>query len=138
VENATGDGRAYPASIGTAMVDGEKLAAESSFAQLTAAEMERSRLMNVSYFILSSVLPPSWVNSIGYESRRVPFEHQRLQAEGVYDTQDRLPVHGRLPGAQRVDGLPGADHRPVHLVRRREDGVLGRQGEDQRPRFIHI
>lgn len=86
LDDQSGGGRAYPVSIGSAMVDGDKLAAEYSFSQHAAPEMEQSRLVKVSYFILSSVAPSSntsWLNL----SAPVHFQLQRTPAEGFYDTK---------------------------------------------------
>jgi len=68
------------------MVDGDKLAAEYSFSQHAAPEMEQSRLVNVSYFILSSVAPSNTNNWLNL-SAPVHFQLQKTQAEGVYDTE---------------------------------------------------
>ncbi|TVU35521.1 hypothetical protein EJB05_17417, partial [Eragrostis curvula] len=68
-------GHGYPVSIGSAMVDGDKLAAEYSFSRHAATEMKQSRLVNVSYGILFSSAPRDW-----------PI-FSEIKAEGVYDTK---------------------------------------------------
>ncbi|GJN18082.1 hypothetical protein PR202_gb05203 [Eleusine coracana subsp. coracana] len=81
-------GGAYPVSIGSAMVHGDTLAAESSFSRHAAAEMKLSRFVNVSYGILYEIVPTEWPRGI-YNSYQdpVPFEHRKISAEGVYDTK---------------------------------------------------
>jgi len=85
-DQSGGGGRAYPVSIGPAMVDGDKLAAEYSFSQHAAPEMEQSRLVNVSYFILSSVTN-NWLNL----SAPVHFQLQKTQAVATILRQASCP-----------------------------------------------
>ncbi|KAL5223183.1 hypothetical protein ABZP36_027896 [Zizania latifolia] len=78
LEGDTGNGRAYPVSIGSAIVDGDKLAAEASFSQHAAAQLEQSTPVNISYVVMYSVAPKNW-SSFG------PLESRQIWAEGVYD-----------------------------------------------------
>ncbi|KAK3165068.1 hypothetical protein QOZ80_1AG0028540 [Eleusine coracana subsp. coracana] len=68
-------GQAYPVSIGSAMVDGDELAAEYAFSRHAAAEMKQSRLVNISYGILFQ-----------FTAFDRP-DCSEIKAEGVYDTE---------------------------------------------------
>uniref|UniRef100_A0A0E0N0Q6 RING-type E3 ubiquitin transferase n=1 Tax=Oryza rufipogon TaxID=4529 RepID=A0A0E0N0Q6_ORYRU len=78
LDGETGNGRAYPVTIGSAMVDGDKLAAENSFSWHAAAQLEQGTLVNVSYGVMYSVAPKNW-------SFIAPLVHRHIWAEGVYD-----------------------------------------------------
>ncbi|GJN18083.1 hypothetical protein PR202_gb05204 [Eleusine coracana subsp. coracana] len=68
-------GQAYPVSIGSAMVDGDELAAEYAFSRHAAPEMKQSRLVNISYGILFQ-----------FTAFDRP-DCSEIKAEGVYDTE---------------------------------------------------
>ncbi|KAF2951648.1 hypothetical protein DAI22_01g278500 [Oryza sativa Japonica Group] len=78
LEGETGSGTAYPVAIGSAMVDGDRLAAEHSFSRHAAAQLEQGTLVNVSYGVTYYVAPKNW-SSFGQLKDRY------IRAEGVYD-----------------------------------------------------
>ncbi|KAL6615785.1 hypothetical protein ACP70R_038055 [Stipagrostis hirtigluma subsp. patula] len=81
-----GQGDAYPVAIGSAMVYGDRLAADESFARRGAVvDVKPHELLNVSYGIRLYVPPASWVRPTNVSSYSVPLEEHRITAEGVFD-----------------------------------------------------
>ncbi|CAD6230342.1 unnamed protein product [Miscanthus lutarioriparius] len=76
-------GEAYPVTIGSAIVDGDRLPAGGSFSSWHAKVDIEHELLKVSYDIYTRHLPPrvNWMNM----SSPVSIEERLITAEGVYD-----------------------------------------------------
>ncbi|CAD6237459.1 unnamed protein product [Miscanthus lutarioriparius] len=77
-------GRAYPVTIGSAMVYGDQLAADDSFSQHAVVDMNSQELLSVSYDIREQVPAAGWVRPKN-GSYGIPVEERRVTAEGVFD-----------------------------------------------------
>ncbi|XP_066311288.1 uncharacterized protein [Miscanthus floridulus] len=77
-------GRAYPVTIGSAMVYGDQLAADDSFSRHAVVDMNSQELLNVSYDIREQVPAVGWVRPKN-GSYGIPVEERRVTAEGVFD-----------------------------------------------------
>jgi len=86
-KDAMGSGRAYPVTIGSAVVYGDQLAADDSFSRHAVVDMKQlqdGELVNVSYDIRQHVPPAGWVRPKN-NSYMVALEERRITAEGVFD-----------------------------------------------------
>jgi hypothetical protein len=84
-----GSGQAYPVTIGSVMVYGERLAADDSFSRHAVFDLKHD-LLNVSYNIHHHAPPDGWVRPTN-GSYSVTLQERRISAEGVYD-----PIRGLL------------------------------------------
>ncbi|PUZ55365.1 hypothetical protein GQ55_5G206300 [Panicum hallii var. hallii] len=85
-KGSVGSGRAYPVTIGSAVVYGDQLAADDSFSQHAVVDMKQQQngeLVNVSYDIRQHVPPAGWVDPKN-NSYSVILEERRITAEGVF------------------------------------------------------
>ncbi|TKW16030.1 hypothetical protein SEVIR_5G273100v4 [Setaria viridis] len=82
-KDSVGSGRAYPVTIGSAMVYGDELAADDSFSRHAVVDTKQE-LVNVSYDIRHHVPPADWVRPKN-NSYMVSLEERRITAEGVFD-----------------------------------------------------
>lgn len=83
-----GRGDAYPVTIGSVMVHGERLAADDSFSQHPMVDSKHD-LLNVSYDIHQLAPPDDWVRPTN-GSYSVTLQERRISAEGVYDPKRGL------------------------------------------------
>ncbi|CAL4962082.1 unnamed protein product [Urochloa decumbens] len=84
-EDRMGSGDASPVTIGSAMVYGDQLAADDSFARHAVVDMNREEVLNVSYDIRHHVPPEGWVRPKNQSSYSVSLETRQITAEGVFD-----------------------------------------------------
>ncbi|KAL6614742.1 hypothetical protein ACP70R_037012 [Stipagrostis hirtigluma subsp. patula] len=77
-------GFASPVTIGSAIVQGNRLMVDDAFNRHEAAEMSKQRLLNVSYDLEYRV---QYVNSSANMSSVTTSSWRRFAAEGVYDTK---------------------------------------------------
>jgi uncharacterized protein with PQ loop repeat len=85
-QGGMGNGQAYPVTIGSVMVYGDRLAAEDSFSRHGAVVDKYDGLMRVSYDIQYSA-PRERPRIINGSYMLTPEEQQRISAEGVYDPE---------------------------------------------------
>ncbi|XP_020198057.1 uncharacterized protein [Aegilops tauschii subsp. strangulata] len=79
-------GEAYPVTIGSVMLAGERLAADDAFFQHTVAvEDKEPALLNVSYTMRYTAPPDNWVRPTNMLNYSVGYEKRKISAEGVYD-----------------------------------------------------
>ncbi|OEL18682.1 hypothetical protein BAE44_0020292 [Dichanthelium oligosanthes] len=83
-KDRVGSGQAYPVTIGSAMVYGDRLAADDSFSGQAVVDMKQE-LVNVSYDIRQHVPPADWVRPKNSSSYAVSLEERQITAEGVFD-----------------------------------------------------
>jgi hypothetical protein len=87
-QQGDGHGQAFPVTLGSAMVSGDRLAADDSFSQLVEAEQDP--LMSVSYDIHHNAPPDNWVRPGNVLNYSVHLQERRILAEGVYDPKRGL------------------------------------------------
>jgi hypothetical protein len=85
-----GHGQAYPVTISSVMVYGDKLAAEDSFSRHAAVVDEKDGLISVSYDIHYQAPPDNWVRPTIESNYSYTLEERRILAEGVYDPERGL------------------------------------------------
>ncbi|CAM0882100.1 unnamed protein product [Alopecurus aequalis] len=85
--HSMGSGQAYPVTVGSAMVYGDRLAAEDSFSQYAVVDPKQG-LLRVGYDIHHSAprVRPTITNG-SYIHMLTPEDQQRISAEGVYDPE---------------------------------------------------
>jgi hypothetical protein len=77
-------GYAWAVTIGSALVEGDELMADSAFSLHGAAELNKQRLLNVSYGFEYQVASVKHAN---FSPPEMPPRLQRISAEGVYDIE---------------------------------------------------
>ncbi|KAM0855819.1 hypothetical protein ACQ4PT_049527 [Festuca glaucescens] len=87
-EHEVGRGDAYPVTIGSVMVHGERLAADDSFSEHPMVDSKHN-LLNVSYDIHHHAPPDDWMRPTN-GSYSVTLQERRISAEGVYDPKRGL------------------------------------------------
>ncbi|KAM0930968.1 hypothetical protein ACQ4PT_000666 [Festuca glaucescens] len=87
-QQGDGHGQAFPVTLGSAMVSGDRLAADDSFSQLVEAEQDP--LLSVSYDIHHNAPPDNWVRPRNVLNYSVHLQERRILAEGVYDPKRGL------------------------------------------------
>ncbi|XP_047054449.1 uncharacterized protein LOC124660668 [Lolium rigidum] len=87
-QQGDGHGQAFPVTLGSAMVSGDRLAADDSFSQLVEAEQDP--LLSVSYDIHHNAPPDNWVRPSNVLNYSVHLQERRILAEGVYDPKRGL------------------------------------------------
>nr|CAB3473883.1 unnamed protein product [Digitaria exilis] len=80
-----GSGHAIPVAIGSAIVYGDRLAADDSFSQHAVVNVSHQELMSVSYDIRHHVPPEGWERPKNTSFYSVSLEERRITAEGVFD-----------------------------------------------------
>ncbi|XBI68725.1 hypothetical protein VPH35_047885 [Triticum aestivum] len=82
-----GSGHTDPVTIGSAMLAGERLAADDAFFEHTVVAVEDKEpvLLNVSYTIRYTAPPDNWVRPTNMFNYSVGYEKRKISAEGVYD-----------------------------------------------------
>ncbi|XP_066381792.1 uncharacterized protein [Miscanthus floridulus] len=78
-------GYAWPVTIGSAMVEGDEMMADTAFSLHGAAEANKQRLLNVSYNLEYQVASGNL--SANVSPLKMSPQLQRVSAEGVYDTR---------------------------------------------------
>ena len=76
-------GYAWPVTIGSAMVEGDEMMADTAFSQHVAAEANKQRLLNLSYSLEYQVASGNL--SANVSPLKMSPQLQRVSAEGVYD-----------------------------------------------------
>ncbi|KAM0855823.1 hypothetical protein ACQ4PT_049530 [Festuca glaucescens] len=87
-QQGDGHGQAFPVTLGSAMVSGDRLAAEDSFSELVEAEQDP--VLSVSYDIHHNAPPDNWVRPQNGLNYSVDLQDRRISAEGVYDPKRGL------------------------------------------------
>ncbi|TVU35522.1 hypothetical protein EJB05_17418, partial [Eragrostis curvula] len=79
-----GSGQAYPVTINSVMVYGDRLAADDAFSRNPVVNKD-NELLKVSYEIRHQFPPADWVPPTNRSSYSIPMEEHLIMAEGVYD-----------------------------------------------------
>ncbi|KAL6845408.1 hypothetical protein ACP4OV_024903 [Aristida adscensionis] len=90
IRGMNGHGQAYPVTIGSALVYGDRLAADASFSRGGAVVDGKLDLLNVSYDIQQYLPPAGWVRPTNVTSYSVPMEAYQITAEGVFDPKSGI------------------------------------------------
>ncbi|KAM0855822.1 hypothetical protein ACQ4PT_049529 [Festuca glaucescens] len=100
-QGGMGNGQAYPVTVGSVMVYGERLAAEDSFSKHAVVVDKKNSLLSVSYDIQYSA-PRERPRITNGSFMLTPEEEQRISAEGVYDPERGILC---MVGCQEHNGL---------------------------------